>query len=79
MDDSMIRIICTVLAILFAGLIVLCKKKGPESDISSPDLIVYALIAAFVAVAAGAIAPSIVDNIEVVFSKIATVIDEASK
>jgi hypothetical protein len=30
MDSTMIRIVCTVLAVLFLGLIVLRRKKTPE-------------------------------------------------
>jgi|GEM_PF-681518 len=76
MDVSMIRIICAVLAVLFLGLIVLRRRKvtmdeeGYYSD--SPDLIEYALMAGFVAVAAGGIMPNVASSIQYVWGKIAS-------
>jgi Flp pilus assembly pilin Flp len=47
-------------------------------DAKAQDLIEYALMAGFVAVAAGAIMPGISTNISRVFSKIASVMIKAS-
>ena len=43
------------------------------------DLIEYALIAAFLAVASAALMPGIANSISVVFSKVASAVDEASE
>ena len=43
------------------------------------DLIEYALMAGFVAVAAGAVMPGVASSISTIFSKVASVIDEASE
>lgn len=43
------------------------------------DLIEYALMAGFVAVAAGAIMPGVASSISTIFSSIASVVDEASE
>jgi len=43
-------------------------------DKRGQDLIEYALMAGFVAVAAGAIMPSVASNISVIFSKISSVL-----
>jgi Flp pilus assembly pilin Flp len=43
------------------------------------DLIEYALMAGFVAVAAGAIMPGVASSISTIFSSVASVVDEASE
>ncbi|HYL78239.1 MAG TPA: Flp family type IVb pilin [Bryobacteraceae bacterium] len=43
------------------------------------DLIEYALMAGFVAVAAGALMPSVAQSISKIFSAVASTIDEASE
>jgi len=47
-------------------------------DTSGQDLIEYALIAGFVAVAAGAIMPGVATSISTIFSKIASVMTAAA-
>ena len=47
-------------------------------DTRGQDLIEYALMAGFVAVAAGAIMPGIADSISTIFSKISSVMTNAS-
>ncbi len=47
-------------------------------DTRGQDLIEYALMAGFVAVAAGAIMPNVSSSISVIFSKIASVLTNAS-
>ncbi len=47
-------------------------------DTKGQDLIEYALMAGFVAVAAGAIMPGVATSISVVFSKVASVMTSAS-
>jgi pilus assembly protein Flp/PilA len=47
-------------------------------DTRGQDLIEYALMAGFVAVAAGAIMPGVANSISVIFSKIASVMTAAS-
>jgi pilus assembly protein Flp/PilA len=47
-------------------------------DTKGQDLIEYALMAGFVAVAAGAIMPSVASSISVIFSKISSVMSKAS-
>ena len=47
-------------------------------DTRGQDLIEYALMAGFVAIAAGAIMPSIATSISTIFSKIASVMGAAS-
>ena len=47
-------------------------------DTQGQDLIEYALMAGFVAVAAGAIMPGIADGISTIFSKIASVMTSAA-
>ena len=48
------------------------------ADTRGQDLIEYALMAGFVAVAAGAIMPSVADSIITIFSKIGSVMTAAS-
>jgi len=43
------------------------------ADVKGQDLIEYALMAGFVAVAAGAIMPGIAENINIIFSKVNSV------
>ncbi|MCB1018367.1 MAG: Flp family type IVb pilin [Bryobacterales bacterium] len=43
-------------------------------DKKGQDMVEYALLAGFIAVAAGAILPGISDNISVIFSKMASVV-----
>jgi len=47
-------------------------------DTRGQDLIEYALMAGFVAVAAGAIMPGVADSISTIFSKVASVMAQAS-
>jgi len=47
-------------------------------DTRGQDLIEYALMAGFVAVAAGAIMPGVADSISTIFSKVASVMAVAS-
>ena len=47
-------------------------------DTKGQDLIEYALMAGFVAVAAGAIMPGVADSISEIFSKIGSVMTDAS-
>jgi pilus assembly protein Flp/PilA len=46
-------------------------------DTRGQDLIEYALMAGFVAVAAGAIMPGVADSISTIFSKVASVMSAA--
>jgi Flp pilus assembly pilin Flp len=48
------------------------------ADTRGQDLIEYALMAGFVAVAAGAIMPGVADSISTIFSKIASTMSNAS-
>ena len=47
-------------------------------DTRGQDLIEYALMAGFVAVAAGAIMPGVADSISTIFSKVASVMASAT-
>ena len=47
-------------------------------DTRGQDLIEYALMAGFVAVAAGAVMPGVASSISTIFSKVASVMDIAS-
>jgi len=47
-------------------------------DTRGQDLIEYALMAGFVAVAAGAIMPGVATSISQIFSKVASVLSQAS-
>jgi len=51
----------------------LIQKLKVLRDARGQDLIEYALMAGFVAVAAGAIMPGIADSISTIFSKVASV------
>jgi len=78
-------------AILIAGGIVRRAKQGDPLEMNNlilrlkalrdtrgQDLIEYALMAGFVAVAAGAIMPGVADSISTIFSKVASVMAQAS-
>ena len=47
-------------------------------DTKGQDLIEYALMAGFVAVAAGAIMPGVANSISVIFSKVSSVMSKAA-
>jgi pilus assembly protein Flp/PilA len=47
-------------------------------DTRGQDLIEYALMAGFVAVAAGAVMPGVADNISVIFSKVSSTMSAAA-
>jgi pilus assembly protein Flp/PilA len=56
----------------------LVLKLKVWKDTRGQDLIEYALMAGFVAVAAGAIMPSVASSISVIFSQISSVMSAAS-
>ncbi len=56
----------------------LLLKLKVMKDTRGQDLIEYALMAGFVAVAAGAIMPGVATSISTIFSKIASVMTNAS-
>jgi pilus assembly protein Flp/PilA len=56
----------------------LVLKLKVLKDTRGQDLIEYALMAGFVAVAAGAIMPGVASSISVIFSKISSVMSAAS-
>jgi Flp pilus assembly pilin Flp len=47
-------------------------------DERAQDMVEYALLAGFIAVAAGAILPGISDNISIIFSRMGSVVAEAA-
>ncbi|MEZ5367054.1 MAG: Flp family type IVb pilin [Bryobacterales bacterium] len=47
-------------------------------DKKGQDMVEYALLAGFIAVAAGAILPGISDNISIIFSKMASVVSASA-
>ncbi len=47
-------------------------------DRRAQDMVEYALLAGFIAVAAGAILPGISNNISIIFSKMASLVGEAA-
>jgi Flp pilus assembly pilin Flp len=51
---------------------------GDLKNTAGQDLIEYALMAGFVAVAAGAVMPGVADSISSIFSQVGSVIDVAS-
>lgn len=53
-------------------------KLKSLKDTRGQDLIEYALMAGFVAVAAGAVMPGVADSISTIFSKVASVMAVAS-
>jgi len=52
--------------------------RNLKNDVNGQDLIEYALMAGFVAVAAGALMPSVSSSISTVFSKIGSVMTLAA-
>lgn len=54
------------------------KLKALKDRTRGQDLIEYALMAGFVAVAAGAIMPNVSSNISTIFSKVASVMTAAA-
>jgi pilus assembly protein Flp/PilA len=56
----------------------LILKLQVWKDTRGQDLIEYALMAGFVAVAAGAIMPGVATSISIIFSKVASVMTAAS-
>ena len=48
-------------------------------DTRGQDLVEYALLTGFIAVSAGAVLPPIADSISIIFSKMASVVGNASK
>ncbi len=56
----------------------LLLKLKVLKDTRGQDLIEYALMAGFVAVAAGAIMPGVATSISTIFSKVASVMNQAS-
>lgn len=61
----------------FTYLSVICRLRIWQND-QGQDLIEYALMAGFVAVAAGAIMPGVSTSISKIFSKVASVMTTAS-
>ena len=47
-------------------------------DESGQDMVEYALLAGFIAVAAGAVFPPISDNLSIIFSRMGSVVAEAA-
>ncbi len=58
--------------------LLLHKIRLLSEDNEGQDLVEYALLAGFVAVAAGALLPGISDSISVIFSKMASVLSTAA-
>ena len=56
----------------------LALLKALAKEKKGQDLVEYALLAGFIAVAAGAILPGISDNISVIFSRMGSVVAEAA-
>lgn len=56
----------------------LVLKLNVWKDTRGQDLIEYALMAGFVAIAAGAIVPGVASNLSIIFSKISSVMSAAS-
>jgi pilus assembly protein Flp/PilA len=56
----------------------LLLKLQVMKDTRGQDLIEYALMAGFVAVAAGAVVPGVADSIKVIFSKLGNVMSAAA-
>ena len=52
------------------------RLKG-RLDESGQDMVEYALLAGFIAVAAGATIPPLADNISIIFSKLVSITDQA--
>ena len=60
----------------FNALFIQLRRLVKDSE--GQDLVEYALLAGFVAVAAGALLPGISDSISVIFSKMASVLSTAA-
>ena len=54
------------------------RARNLKQDVNGQDLIEYALMAGFVAVAAGALMPNMASSISTVFSKISSVMADAA-
>jgi len=54
------------------------RARNLRQEVKGQDLIEYALMAGFVAVAAGALMPNIASSISTVFSKITSILADAS-
>ena len=52
--------------------------KRLTRDERGQDMVEYALLAGFIAVAAGALLPGISDSISIIFSKMASIVQNAS-
>lgn len=60
------------------GIVNVVSKLRVWKDARGQDLIEYALMAGFVAVAAGAIMPGVADSISTIFSKVASTMSSAA-
>jgi len=54
------------------------RARNLRQEVKGQDLIEYALMAGFVAVAAGALMPNIASSISAVFSKISSIMADAA-
>ena len=54
------------------------RARNLKQNVKGQDLIEYALMAGFVAVAAGALMPNIASSINTVFSKISSLLGDAA-
>jgi pilus assembly protein Flp/PilA len=54
------------------------RARNLKQNVNGQDLIEYALMAGFVAVAAGALMPNIASSISTVFSKISSILADAA-
>jgi pilus assembly protein Flp/PilA len=54
------------------------RARNLRQNVNGQDLIEYALMAGFVAVAAGALMPNIASSISTVFSKISSILGDAA-
>ena len=54
------------------------QASNLKQEVSGQDLIEYALMAGFVAVAAGALMPNVATSIRTVFSKVSSVMTDAA-
>jgi pilus assembly protein Flp/PilA len=68
----------TVHKLKFTYLTVICRLEMIWRDTLGQDLIEYALMAGFVAVAAGAIMPGVSSSVSKIFSKVASVMTAAA-
>jgi len=58
--------------------LLLWKLRRLAADNEGQDLVEYALLAGFVAVAAGALLPGISDSISLIFSRMGSVLSQAA-